>query len=183
MATDADRQRLARIRVRHEEASRDWSLHISHGQVEQICARLAPGTEPMAFAILTQDCSHQDRDFLLNAHRDIGFLLDLLAEAFRRLRNTPATRSAPSRRPAQPKPQPEKKADYAAECAMKCAEPIFIRFLTESHGLETDDAESIKLCVRKALDVGSRSELNTDPEAAARWTNLRAEFDAWRMAP
>jgi hypothetical protein len=181
MATDADRQRLARIRMRHEEASRDWSLHVSRGQVEQICARLAPGTEPAAVAVLTADCSYQDRDFLLNAHRDIGFLLDLLAEAFRRLRNAPATRSAPVSRKAQPKP--EKKPDYAAECAMKCAEPIFIRFLTESHGLETDDAESIKLCVRKALDVASRSELNKDPEAAARWTNLRAAFDAWRMAP
>ncbi len=71
--------------------------------------------------------------------------------------------------------------DYAAECAMKCTEPAFMRFLTERHDLlqpATDKTAATR--VRSVLAIGSRSELNTDPAAAARWREMVKEFERWR---
>lgn len=79
------------------------------------------------------------------------------------------------------RPGQEKPKDYAAECAMKCTEPAFKKYMQERHGLDrplTDHRVVTKL--RSILNIRSRAELNNDPAAAARWQNLRADFDAWR---
>ncbi|MBT9370310.1 hypothetical protein [Rhizobium sp. CSW-27] len=175
MASRADQARLSRIRARHMDASTDWALVAMPRRAERISVRLAPGTEPVVIAVLTEDCSYQDRDFLLSAHDDVGFLLGLLGQAFQRIRELATQPPAPPRTDAAAKP-----ADYAAECAMKCQEPIFIRYLVERHGLQAEDADSVKTCVREALAIASRSELNKSPDAAGRWRDMRADFEAWR---
>ncbi len=70
--------------------------------------------------------------------------------------------------------------DYAAECAMKCAEPAFMRFLIERHDLPhpaTDKTAATR--VRSVLAITSRSQLNTDSAAAARWRGIVQEFENW----
>ncbi|WP_052699901.1 hypothetical protein [Martelella endophytica] len=71
--------------------------------------------------------------------------------------------------------------DYAAECAMKCTEPAFIRFLIEQHDLPhpaTDRTAATR--VLSVLAITSRSRLNTDPAAAARWRQMVTDFELWR---
>ncbi|WP_144409565.1 hypothetical protein [Martelella endophytica] len=71
--------------------------------------------------------------------------------------------------------------DYAAECAMKCTEPAFMRFLIERHDLPhpaTDKMAATR--VRSVMAITSRSQLNTDPEAAARWREMVKDFEVWR---
>lgn len=72
--------------------------------------------------------------------------------------------------------------DYAAEAAMKCDDPAFKRFLMDRHGLQspaTEERTAQKL--RSVLRVTSRRELNDGGEAAARWVQLRRDFEAWRQ--
>lgn len=173
MATAEDQQRLDIIRTRHSEASTDWKFGVGDGQVEYIAARLLPNAERVPIAELTIECGYQDRDFLLNAHADMLFLLQLLSESFRAVR---------SLRLAQ---QKTKSPDLAAECAMKCQNDFaFRKYLMERHDLQdAADAERIKTRVRSVLAITSMKELNEDPEAAKRWKSLRADFDAWRRVP
>ncbi|WP_176086285.1 hypothetical protein [Martelella sp. HB161492] len=71
--------------------------------------------------------------------------------------------------------------DYAAECAMKCAEPAFMRFLIEQHDLPHPATEKTAATrVRSILSIGSRSQLNTDPDAAHRWRQMVNQFEIWR---
>jgi hypothetical protein len=59
-----------------------------------------------------------------------------------------------------------------------------VQYLIEKHDL-TDAGDSLRVesRVRSILAVSSRRELNTDPNAAARWKSLRADYDAWRNYP
>jgi hypothetical protein len=89
--------------------------------------------------------------------------------------------SPQDRREAPMRPSGEKK-DYSAEAAMRCNDPIFVAFLVAKHGLEQDaDEHFIAAAQRKALKVGSRKILNTDPAAAARWRDMKADYEAWKQ--
>ncbi|MGO7576566.1 hypothetical protein ACC699_16970 [Rhizobium ruizarguesonis] len=180
MASPADVQRLQQIRVRHADASTDWSLS---SDSKAIFARVVPGTPPVAIVEATADCDWPDRDFLIGAHSDITFLLRLLKGAFdeiRRLRQQADPRPADRRR----RDLQEKPADYAAECAMKCSDRLFRRYLVECHNVpDVSDNERIAVSIRNILRVKSRGELNTDPAATARWLDFRASFEAWRANP
>jgi hypothetical protein len=116
--------------------------------------------------------SEDEIAFIVDAPDNMRFLLSLVDRAIARLR--------PALPENQKEPDPK---DYAAECAMKCAEPAFRAFLEQQHGLErplTDERVAQK--VRGLLGVTSRAELNDDGHAAARWTALRGDFDAWCRA-
>lgn len=192
MTTDADRRlanarRLEQIQIRNGEASRDWHLIARGREHERIGATLAPGTDPVAICILTPDCGYADRDFLIYAHSDQMFLLELLTRAYDRIR---AQRAEIDRLAAQievrdrvASGRPDK--DYAAECAMKCqTDRAFRQYLIERHGLtDATDLERIKTKVRGLLAISSMKELNDDLTAAARWKSLKADFAAWRKAP
>jgi hypothetical protein len=178
MVTEADRRTFGAVRARHDEASREWSLD---GRGEEIFACLAPGTQPVAIMTISADCSYQDREFLLYAHADITFLLRLLAEAFGVIRRRSPPRGRASSERAAQEEKNRKPADYAAECAMKCNDRLFRRFLVEERGvLDVADTERVVVSVREVLKIESRTELNTDPAAAARWVDLRSSFEAWR---
>jgi hypothetical protein len=113
-----------------------------------------------------------DRIFYHNAPADVGFLLEFAARAIRHARGS----AQPQRHSKPSKPS----RDFAAECAMKCAEPSFRAYLTEKHKLPADPTDDdVKVCVREALGISSRSKLNTDPDAADRWFKMRAAFQLW----
>lgn len=121
----------------------------------------------LTFATATEE----DRTFYQTAPNSIRFLLDFAWRAvrFAREQGRGQKHTAPAE-PAAPT------GDFAAECGMKCAEPAFRNFLAEKHGLAVDATDDdVRDCVRKALKVKSRSELN----AASRWFAMRAEFQLW----
>lgn len=161
-------KRLDAIRNRVDHASREWGV-TADGEAlyltvvgDEVIATIAAGA-PFA-----------DSEMVLNAPADLIWLLDTYGALVRRFREL---RDASHQQPAEQKPK-----DYAAECAMKCTEPAFKKYMQERHGLDrplTDDRVVTKL--RSILNIRSRTELNNDPAAAARWQNLRADFDAWRQ--
>lgn len=68
------------------------------------------------------------------------------------------------------------------QCAIRCQEPAFLRWairfvpLTYEEDVSTIDEERIAACVRSRLSIKSRAELDTNPEAAAKWRVLETEF-------
>lgn len=163
-APDAKTIRLAAIRRRHFAAPTDWSRReTSDGSM--LYARIIPPEPPIGLVQFTGDCGDETIELLLYAHEDEGFLLELLDEAFRVIRQL---------RGKQQKPK-----DYAAECAMKCGEPAFQRFLAEMHGLDRQNKDSAASRVRSILMIESRTEINTNPAAAEGWIKLRDQFNDW----
>jgi len=73
--------------------------------------------------------------------------------------------------------------DLSRQCAMLCRRADFARYLKDRHGL-MDAADDLRVAtrLRSILNIQSRAELNSDPDAAARWRSLLADFDAWRKA-
>lgn len=152
-----DAVRLSRIAARWDAARGDVDLVYGDGE-----PHLRSGdTFILAFG---PEAGHDDTQFYYWAHPDIGFLLTLVERAKRRIAEL-------TDRPS---------GNYAAECAMKCAEPLFIRFLTDRHDLKPDaTGDDIKDCVRKALKVKSRKELNSNNAAARRWRDMCNDFELW----
>ena len=66
---------------------------------------------------------------------------------------------------------------------MKCAEPGFQTWLKQTHATDDDgdltDSATAAAVLRRALGIESRKQLNTDPDAAARWRDMRAAYQAW----
>lgn len=119
-------------------------------------------------------------EFAAAAPDHIRFLLGLVDRAIVALRPARGGVRAGQRDQAE---RGDAGKDFAAEAAMKCQEPAFSVFLEQRHGLErplTDERVAQK--VRSLCGVNSRRELNGSGEAAARWKNLRADFDAWKRA-
>jgi hypothetical protein len=119
----------------------------------------------LSFAIGASDT---DRAFYRDAPKNVRFLLDFASRAIRHAREQ--GRGQKSAEPVKAT------GDFAAECGMKCDEAAFRAFLVEKHGLAPDATDDdVSDCVRKALKIKSRSELN----AAGRWFAMRAEFQLW----
>lgn len=125
------------------------------------------------------DASSDEMRFAASAPQNVRFLLGLVDRAIdaakKRQAGTPSTRQTAKKHDVE--------KDYAAEAAMKCADPAFRVFLEQCHGLErplTDDRVAQKL--RSVLGITSRRNLNSNADAAARWKDLRAAFEAWRKA-
>lgn len=170
MATEADKKRLQSVRRRFADASKDWQLGPNGLQLHAV---FMPNTPPLCMVELTADCGIPDRDFLLNAHPDVAFLLKLLDSAFAEVRRW---------KPAEKKKEQQAadSGNYAAECGIKCKDPLFRRFLFETKKQDVSDDHRVEASVRFLLKVDSRGELNNDAGARNRWFDLRAEFEAWR---
>lgn len=91
---------------------------------------------------------------------------------------------AQGRRDSAEQPVSEKnRKNFAAEAAMKLSDMRFRRFLADRHGLaEPLTPERATQRLRSVLGITSRRELNDDHAAAARWKDLRREFDGWLKA-
>lgn len=79
---------------------------------------------------------------------------------------------------AEPAPTPkEQGSNLAANAALLVKEPAFQRFLADQyrtlHAIDPDEK------LKNILSIKSKRELNEDPAAAARWRELRSEYEAW----
>ena len=130
--------------------------------------------EPIA--TLSRKCPFDDEDLLFNAPVYLRASIMVAEAAFaeiERLRAELAGRHQAEAREREAK-------DFAAQCAMLCQRGDFARYLSERHGLEATDRERVASRVCSILSIGSRADLNTNPAAAARWQQLRTDFESWR---
>jgi hypothetical protein len=75
------------------------------------------------------------------------------------------------------------------QAAMLCGEYRFHAFLSgtfpdvwgENRQYPLDDSQIAAAVVRHICQVQSRSEFDTNPEAAARWRDLHGKFEAWKI--
>ena len=83
------------------------------------------------------------------------------------------------RRPEAPKDQPKGGAG-AKWLAMRCAEPAFWEFLAPmSSGNAPTNEAAAAIVVREYLQIASRAEVDTDPDAKARFDELRLQWIDW----
>ena len=85
----------------------------------------------------------------------------------------------------------------SAKCAILCSEPLFRSYLkgrmtaAQSQRLMTGarqvepwetvrTKEDAAIAVRFLLDIDSRSEIDRDDEAAARWAEMAGDFEYWK---
>lgn len=133
-----------------------------NGELNEI-ARFHPGAQP------------EEADFIASAPEMVAFLLRLVDRAIQSARGMQRSQHH------HPQRAPKREKDFAAEAAMKCDEPAFKVFLEEMHGLEkplTSDRAAQRL--RSILNIKSRKELNESSDAAERWQDFRAAFEAWK---
>jgi hypothetical protein len=70
------------------------------------------------------------------------------------------------------------------QAAMLCQDPMFKAFLTSKRPAlapQSINGDWAAGEVRRICSVGSRSEFDTNPEAAARWRDLKADYEAWKI--
>ncbi|KAB2681782.1 hypothetical protein [Brucella tritici] len=128
----------------------------SVGELNEI-ARFHPGALP------------EEIDFVVGAPEMVAFLLRLVDRAI-----------AKARKEAPRQQNHSKRKDFAAEAAMKCDQASFRIYLEERHGAEGPlTADTAADALRAVLRIKSRKELNSDAAAADRWSDLRADFEAW----
>lgn len=156
--------------------SEKWERHYNVTTKEaEICQRDNVTGEIVPIMIINPLCSYQDERFIERAPVLFQAAMTLLDEAFRKIRELQPPKPDSTRQHQQ-----SRKGDYAAECAMMCGRADFRRYLSECHGLDVADDERVKTRVRSILKIKSRGELNDDPQAAARWKDLRAGFNVWK---
>lgn len=165
-------RRLNRFRAAIEDATLPYQQ-----DADDRATRLYCGETGRLLAIFPAGIPAAQLEYMLHAIENAPWLLSL----FDALRRGGPVREAP--KALEPMPA-ETSGNFAANCAMLSKETAFIKFLTEAKGL-TDAADQLRVdtFVRKQLAVASRAELNTDPDAAQRWRDLRAEFEAWMATP
>jgi hypothetical protein len=147
----------------------DWQRGMTPSG-EGILARLIPqqDLEP----VLTFDAYADARDiaFVVEAPARIRFLVNLVRSLKRRLDAHEA-----------PPAEPEKQKSLAQDCGRLCNDRAFQRWLHEVHGLDHSwDSQRAATKVRSLLAITSRTDLDTDAEAAKRWQQLRRDFYIWR---
>lgn len=171
VALSPDARRLLAIRQSLDQiAPGDWTR--VHGEDGAFIEARAEMGELFVLARFDASASFEEIAFAVDAPENVRFLLRLLDAAFREIRKLKGL-----------EPSQVDHKDYAAECAMKCAEPAFMRFLVDRHGLEAPvDRERAAQKVRSLLRVTSRKALNEGGRAADAWKALRGEFDAWWRA-
>jgi hypothetical protein len=154
-----------------------WERHYNVTTKEaEICQRDTITGEIVPILIINPACSYQDERFIERAPVLFKAAMTLLDEAFRIIRELQPPKSQdPGKRQNH-----TRKSDYAAECAMMCGRADFRRCLSACHGLDVADDERVKTRVRSILKIKSRGEINDDLQAAARWKDLRANFNAWK---
>lgn len=165
-------RRLNRFRAAIEDSTLPYQQ-----DADDRATRLYCGETGRLLAIFPAGIPAAQLEYMLHAIENAPWLLSL----FDALRRSGPVRETPK---ALEQMSPEASGNFAANCAMLSKEPAFIKFLAEVKGL-TDAADQLRVdtFVRATLKVASRAELNTDPDAAKRWRDLRAEFEAWMATP
>ncbi len=176
MTRDEERELLANIRVTAEALPAEYSLGADAKEGLCLFGPATDGDGHETYVRFEAGCPFLQQQAFLHLPRNLRFLLGLLDRASASVRTL---RQRLERYEPPPTPEPKKK-DYAAEVTMKCQTGAFRRFLIECHGLpDTADLERTLTRIRTLLRIESRSELNTDPDAQARWKSLKQEFERW----
>lgn len=86
----------------------------------------------------------------------------------------------------EPTEKPKRQMSHAQMAGILCNDKLFQAFVDSRFedapfqgAFNGDYADYVRL----VCGVESRSELNTNAEAAKRWLDLKAEFEAWKLAP
>lgn len=147
--------------------STDWKRAMTP-EGDGIVARLIPQQAPEPVLVFDVYAHKHDAEAVENFPAWVRFLIDLVRRLDRENRAL--------RPPPEPKP-----ADHTKKCCTLCGDKRFQRFLHEQHGLDNhDDPIRVESRVRSLLTIGSRAQLNTDPEAAKRWLKMVEDYDKWR---
>lgn len=70
----------------------------------------------------------------------------------------------------------------AQQAALRCQDATFRAFLREVKCTSTFNSAEAADAVRDICGVGSRAQLNTNAEAAAKWRQLNLHFELWMSA-
>lgn len=178
MSKAEEQEQLIEIKAVVASLPREFSLGADLGATCLLAPAL-DGNGHDIVARLEPALTFQQQQAIQRAPQFYRFLLGLLERAKPRVRDLEQELNA-YRPPPLPEGSERKPPNYAAEVAMKCESVAFRRYLREVHELpDTADAERINTRVRTLLKIQSRAELNTDPDAAARWQSLKKDFDRW----
>lgn len=87
-------------------------------------------------------------------------------------------------------PKPDKKEDkhkLSRQAAMLCGNPLFRAYLAEKVHIpgeneETDESWAANV-IRAECGVHSRSQLDSEPDAAVCWQEMKSGFEGWRILP
>lgn len=181
MTLSPDAMKLKAIRANLAAiTSADWTV-VQDGDGFLVIEALGPMAERHWRLCRFDRCATRDEVALISsAPETIAFLLGLVDRATRALRPAQGKRDGWT----QPRSAPEgDQKNHAAEAGILCAEPAFMAFLEEEHGLERPlSAEKAAQKVRSLCGVTSRKDLNNDARAADAWRQLRGEYRAWKRA-
>ena len=72
-----------------------------------------------------------------------------------------------------------KRGSLAQQAGILCSEPVFAKFLEETH--PHIEATDTAYAVRQICGVDSRAEFDSDPAKGQLWRSLKGKFDAWKM--
>jgi hypothetical protein len=84
------------------------------------------------------------------------------------------------------KPQEKRRFEdlkSAMQAGIRCGEPAFRKFLNEQFRYDASSENDAAEAVREICGVASRSALNLDPVAAAKWQGLDARYVLWLREP
>lgn len=184
------RLRLDQIRERLATISADRWSHEFTDKGERIVAtravfdrnrKRAADEAPVVLCSFGPDAAWHEAEFIREARGDMGFVLDILTDAGRSIRNL-------RRRLNQIAPVDDgaRLKNLAAEASIKCGEPGFRNYLRERHATDDDgdltDSAIAAAVLRRALNIESRKHLNTDTHAAQRWRDMRADYQTWMQS-
>lgn len=69
------------------------------------------------------------------------------------------------------------------QAGILCSDKAFWTFLSERHHWKPADQEDAATWLREHCEIASRRELETAPNAAAKFRELQGEFDMWKRVP
>ncbi|MFC3163107.1 hypothetical protein [Ciceribacter thiooxidans] len=172
MTLDEARAIYKRAEVTAGLASEEWvRLYDAAVGRPQVGARDAMTGEVQVLATVERGCAYDDEELLFNAPLFLRAVLMVAQEAFEVIRR--------QKREIETLQAKKEKASLAQQCAIACGDAAFLRWLFEVHGVETTDRIRVATRVRTMLAVQSRAELDTDPQAAARWRKMYGDFKQW----
>jgi len=187
LTRDQIRARLEQIRERLARVRADRWSHVFETDGERIVVtravfdrdgRRAGEEAPAVLVNFGPEVSWWEAEFVREARHDLEFVLDLLTDAGRTIREQ---RKSMDR--IMPPDDGARVKNLAAEASMKCGEAGFQAYLKARHATDDDGDLSDSACaaavLRRALSIESRKDLNIDPDAASRWRDMRADFGEW----